>query len=358
MSHEARIGSRQLRDLVDALLATGVDAGAACREVGLDAARLREEESVPARLVLALLDSAARRARDPYIGLHAGERSKPAGPLAFLLMSSAGLEAGIRQAARFAGLTISTLRIEVESEGDLLNVIYDLGDETVALHRQMIDYLLMANLRSIWRATEERFPLQAVYVRFPARGDDTEELAFGCPVRFDHAYTRWVVDAREFDRIPPLANPMIARQIEDFAAALLAQSSPTAPLRVRVAAATRRLLASGVRAERADVARQLGMSERTLRRRLETEETTFKSVRDAVVWEVVEALLSNPALKIEAIALSTGFADAAAFSKAFKRWASCAPTTYRRRLIEGRVPALPSGEGPRAVARRGRSEGR
>ena len=67
-----------------------------------------------------------------------------------------------------------------------------------------------------------------------------------------------------------------------------------------------------------------------MQRELAGEQTTFKEVRDVVLWEVVEALLSNPSLKIEAIALSTGFGDLAAFSKAFKRRAGCTPTAFRQ----------------------------
>jgi len=74
------------------------------------------------------------------------------------------------------------------------------------------------------------------------------------------------------------------------------------------------------------------MSHRTLQRRLANQRTTFKAVRDTVLWDVVKALMSNPALKVETIAMSAGFGDAAAFSKAFKRWAGCTPTFYRDRL--------------------------
>jgi AraC-like DNA-binding protein len=92
------------------------------------------------------------------------------------------------------------------------------------------------------------------------------------------------------------------------------------------------LLADGLRADRASVARQLHVSRRTMQRRLEEEEVTLRAVRDAVLWEVVEALLSNPMLKVESVALSVGFGDVAAFSKAFKRSESCSPTEYRQRL--------------------------
>jgi len=64
-------------------------------------------------------------------------------------------------------------------------------------------------------------------------------------------------------------------------------------------------------------------------------------VRAAVRRDIVEALLSNPLLKIEAVALSVGFADVAAFSKAFKRCAGCAPAQYRKQVTA------------RAAARRG-----
>jgi AraC-like DNA-binding protein len=43
-------------------------------------------------------------------------------------------------------------------------------------------------------------------------------------------------------------------------------------------------------------------------------------------------LLSNPSLKIESIAVSVGFPDVAAFSKAFRRWKGCSPTRYRETL--------------------------
>jgi transcriptional regulator GlxA family with amidase domain len=43
------------------------------------------------------------------------------------------------------------------------------------------------------------------------------------------------------------------------------------------------------------------------------------------------ALLANPSLKVEVVALSTGFADVAAFSKAFKRWTGRSATQYRDR---------------------------
>ena len=99
-----------------------------------------------------------------------------------------------------------------------------------------------------------------------------------------------------------------------------------------LAQAARALLAAGVRPERAVVARRLAMSERSMQRGLEAEGTTFRAVRESVLRELVEAMLSNPALKLDAVALSVGFGDLAAFSKAFRRWTGCTPARYRTQL--------------------------
>jgi AraC-like DNA-binding protein len=80
------------------------------------------------------------------------------------------------------------------------------------------------------------------------------------------------------------------------------------------------------------VARKLGTTSRTLQRKLAEEGTNFRDLRDGILWEAVEVLLSNPSLKIEAIALSVGFSDVAAFSKAFRRWKGYPPTRYREKL--------------------------
>jgi AraC-like DNA-binding protein len=74
------------------------------------------------------------------------------------------------------------------------------------------------------------------------------------------------------------------------------------------------------------------MSERTLKRRLGQEKTTFKLVRDRVRAETAEALLSNQSLKIGAVAQCVGFAETASFTRAFSRWSGFSPARYREGL--------------------------
>jgi AraC-like DNA-binding protein len=196
-----------------------------------------------------------------------------------------------------------------------------------------MEYLLMASLRAMQHAAGGDFHPREVHLRHAGRDTRAElERAFGCPVKFEQPDDRLVFRSRQLRTASRLSNPRVAEQIEKFAVALVARGTPPAMFRERVEDATRQLLATSRRAESATVARHLGVSARSLQRRLEDEHTTFRAVRDAVLWEAVVALLSNPLLKVEAVGLSVGFADAATFSRAFRRWAGCSPAEYRRRL--------------------------
>src|SRR5262249_32748792 len=236
---------------------------------------------------------------------------------------------------RFSPLGIDTLRITVERRGRTASTIIDPGDRTFAASHHAVDYLLMVCLRSARRAVG-RFQLLEVHVRQGARGAaEALERAFECRARTEQRDNRLVYPLAELRAASQLGNPRIAEQIEKFATALVTRATSRTTLRERVANVTRELVAAGERPRSAHVARRLCLSERSLQRGLAEERTSFRDVRDGVLWEIVEALLSNSHLKMEAVALTVGFADVAAFSKAFRRWAGCSPVQFRIQLPAG-----------------------
>ena len=80
------------------------------------------------------------------------------------------------------------------------------------------------------------------------------------------------------------------------------------------------------------------MSERTLQRQLDQELINFRALRDGVRSDLARALLANRALKVETVALTVGFAEAASFSKAFTRWSGHSPTRYRALCAREEIP--------------------
>lgn len=334
MVPRSTVGALQVADLLTALRVLGLDTTDLCRRIGLRASLLQDPAaSVPARVVVDLLATAERRSGDPLVGLHTGEHTRPRGPLSYLLMSSPLLGDGLRQVTRFSRLAADTLRIHLKRGPDSVRMVFDPGD-VLEESPQAVDYLLMASLQMLRQAAGLEFRLSEIHVRHPMWNDRAEAMRiFGCPVRCNRLENCLLFPARYLDGAPRGSNPLIADQIEKFALACTARTLPPPTFRQGVSEATRALLGEGLRADRASVARQLHVSRRTMQRRLEEEGVTFRAARDAVLWEVVEALLSNPMLKVESVALSVGFGDVAAFSKAFKRSKGCSPTEYRQRLV-------------------------
>jgi AraC-like DNA-binding protein len=78
------------------------------------------------------------------------------------------------------------------------------------------------------------------------------------------------------------------------------------------------------------VAELLHMSDRTLKRQLAAEGTTFSTLVDEVRYRHATSLLSRTDYSLEQIADELGYSDVANFSRAFKRWSGRSPSNWRK----------------------------
>jgi AraC-like DNA-binding protein len=91
------------------------------------------------------------------------------------------------------------------------------------------------------------------------------------------------------------------------------------------------------RPEMNDVARKLGLSERSLRRRLEAAGASFNSVVHEARGAVATKLLGDPGATIDDVARALGFNTTATFTRAFKRWTGKRPSELVARRSEARA---------------------
>ncbi len=336
----ATVGSAAASDIWDALRKLRIPVDPVARSIGIDLVELHPSRPIPVSRIGQLFDALADATGDALLGLHAGQAAEPRGPLDHLMMSCPSLEDALRRCRRFGPLLISTMRIDVRRQRDHFVFEYDFGDGG-ATSRHIDDYCVMATSRALGRAIGEDIRYLEVHLRYAETAHrEALEEAFRCPVRFGEEFDRLLIPRGVMARRGRMSNPLIAEQIERFAEALLPRDAAPATFTEQVRRAARTLLNSGVRAGRRDICRQLGVSERTLHRRLTEEGTSFRDVRESVLWDLAEALVAESDLKLEAVARSVGFNDAAAFSKAFKRRAGCSPLDFRRaRTREALVPA-------------------
>ncbi len=177
-------------------------------------------------------------------------------------------------------------------------------------------------------ATGPIVPLSVAFRHPPPDERTYHERFFGCTVRFSAG-----LDALHFTH-ESLAIPLRLRD-EGLSSFLLAQLEheheqrvePSLVLRVRSAITD--LLCEGA-PRKSSVARQLGMSERTLQRRLSEEGQSFQGLVSQVRREVAESLLSRTGQSLGEVAFLTGFSDQSAFQRAFKVWTGKTPLGYRQ----------------------------
>ncbi|PTQ90975.1 AraC family transcriptional regulator [Agitococcus lubricus] len=148
---------------------------------------------------------------------------------------------------------------------------------------------------------------------------------FRCPVRFNQAETCLRGSASlEFYELP-LANRLMAMSAEKT----LFENIPTRAIRLLPLRLRRLLLRYyGAFPSLEQAASDLGMSGRTLRRKLAEDGTTYQQELDQVREKLAKEYFYRGGTSITQLSIMLGFADSSAFAKAFRRWTGLAPTAF------------------------------
>lgn len=252
------------------------------------------------------------------------------GIFGFACLTSSTLGDAVRFAARFYELSYGFCLPTVTLEGPVAALRLDLPDLT----GPVADFLVRRDMAAIAQVMAE---LVGNTVRFtsiefagppPSSGDAAIVEAFGVTPQYDAPANVASLPAAQLENRLPQASEMSVAICEQQCHALLERRRQ----RTGVARRVRDRLASidGKPHTITSVARQLAMSERTLRRRLAEENTTFRDLAEEVHRVLAEELLATGALSVEDVALRLGYAEATSFITAFKRWTGTTPARYQR----------------------------
>lgn len=186
----------------------------------------------------------------------------------------------------------------------------------------------------------------------PERASNAEAVRalFGAEVCWRAAENALVFSDSALELAPPFADPRLGDILERHARAILDRlPEPGASLARRV----RDLVSAGLEegTSESGIARALATSRRTLQRRLRDEGTSFVAIVDEVRRVRALELVVDPHVRLVEVAFLTGFAEARAFARAFRRWTGEGPADYRRRRLArgARSDGAPGPDGPRRV---------
>jgi len=155
------------------------------------------------------------------------------------------------------------------------------------------------------------------------------EAHFGCAVKFGAPNNRIVFDSADLERPFVTHNADVLAMVAPQLEAELAQHLKQRTFRDQVKATLKRALA-GQRPELRLVARELGVSTRTLQRRLTDENVTFQQLIAEARRELARHYLQHSSLELNETAYLLGFEDANSFFRAFQQWEGTSPGEWRQ----------------------------
>lgn len=248
-------------------------------------------------------------------------------PSSFAAFIARDYRDGLHRLARFKQLCTPE-RLQVCEDGRTCTVTID-WLHTPELPPALLVDAAFATFVELGRrgARTQITPLQVELVR-PDDGSRALAEFFGCSVRFGAGRNALILDAADLDRPFPGYNPQMLEMLNPGLVAALAEASTPASISHQVKITLKRFLASG-RPEMVEVARELGMSERTLQRRITEAGTSFRQLMLETRQEVVRHLLTEPSIEIDEIACLVGYEDTNSFYRAFRSWEGTTPARWR-----------------------------
>lgn len=151
---------------------------------------------------------------------------------------------------------------------------------------------------------------------------------FGCAIRTGVSRHLLVLDSNDLDRSFPGHNPELLEMLTPALSAALGELEAQSSVAEQVKLVLKRSLASG-QPSVSDVARQLGLSERTLQRRITEEGSTFRDLLSDARRDLGRHLLIDPETDIEEVACLLGYQDTTSFYRAFREWEGMPPNQWR-----------------------------
>ena len=289
------------------------------------------EERLSVRSQVALLDEAAIALNDDCLGFTLARDFDPRelGLLYYVMASSQTLGDALKRIARYSHITNEALVVGYR-EGNRL--IVDLSYSGVPRHseRHQIEFCMFALLRVCRMLTGQNLVPQHFSIAH-YRSEGISEMArfVGTKVEFGAGTDEFAlnIDARALPLIPsdPHLNDLLLKYCEAASADRRADMSQ---LRTRVENEIASVLPHGrVLAE--DVARSLGMSERTLARKLSDEGLNFSEILQQLRRDLAVRYLDDRKLHVSKVAWLLGFREVSAFTHACKRWTGKTPSEMR-----------------------------
>jgi AraC-like DNA-binding protein len=301
-------------------------------KAGLIEAQLLDRTArIKVRHQIDFLNLVAPALDDPFLGFHLGLGCdvRELGLLYYVAASSSTMGDAWRRGARYTTVVNEGLSLRLV-DGSLVRLVFHYVGVPRHIDRHQMEFSMAALMR-VCRGLSGRELMPRLVEFTHRRTEDASELAafFGCSVEFGASADQATFEPSMKDLPIASADPHLNELLIGYGDEVLARRTVNrGSFRSQVENAMVPLLPHGtVRA--GEIARNLGVSQRSLARRLAAEGATFSDVLEDLRGDLARQYLTDQGLSISQVAWLLGYQEISAFTHAFKRWTGKTPRAAR-----------------------------
>jgi AraC-like DNA-binding protein len=309
----------------------GIDPLPLLKRANLSQAALDERKRISIASQIDFLSEASRALNDEWLGLTLAKQLdlREIGMIYYVAASSNSFGDALRRIARYSRVVSEALELQID-QGVTLNIVVSYAGFSRHTDRHQAEFLALVFLRICRKLIGHRIvPAAATFVHHRSENAAQIRQQFGCDVQFNSQSDGLSFDATLFDRPvidgDPHLNELMVNLCEE---AIATRTSNVSPFRTLVENTIAPLLPHS-EASVSNVARHIGVSERTFARRLASEGMSFGGILDSLRREMAVNYLKE-GLQASQIAWLLGFHQCSAFTHACRRWTGKTPSELRR----------------------------
>jgi AraC-like DNA-binding protein len=309
--------------IVRALDAGGADCDALLAQFGLTRRQLADPyEIVPLRRYVEAFELAAQVLDEPWIGLRLGREIplSELGPAGLVFTSSPKLGSAIRRFSEALGSWQSAVLVDLASDSGWPMWRYRIASSDIWPRRQDAEYTVSSMCHMIRLVRGPQWVPVEVHFEHAAPADTSPyQRIFRVPVRFQQPVSGVVLHPHDLDSTLTSADTRLARLMECHATDLISRETVPNGLVDQVRDLVMRRLARE-KLVIADIARDIGLSNRTLQRHLAAAGTSVREIIREERQRSVTVLRERDGMTNSAIAHAVGYADATVLWRAKRQW--------------------------------------
>jgi AraC-like DNA-binding protein len=234
---------------------------------------------------------------------------------------------GLKRVARFKQLCTPE-KLHLEEEGGRVKITTEWPHATSPEPGVSVDVTMTIIVELGRRGTGQQLVPALVELTRADPKNGHHRKYFGCEIRFGADQDALYLWSTDLDRPFPGHNPEMLEMLTPALSAALQEIAANSSVSEQVKIVLKRRMASG-RPDLADIARELGTSERTLQRRITDDGTSYRQLLEEARRELGRQMLGNSGSDVEEIAYLLGYQDTSSFYRAFREWEGVTPNQWR-----------------------------